>query len=125
MIRPLDWELRELNGVVYYTLSSDTQTRLFWYDFVRCVFAPRFAKQQAFPRLLNFDQAQPVLITDQLEIRLPPAMETVVYYAENRTPPARFEIPVSQNMVLGVAVVAVALICGLALVGNAAARAKR
>lgn len=118
-IRPLEWELREFNGSLYYTLTAESQTRLFWYDFVRNVFAPRFAKQLAFTRILNFDQTQPVLINDKLELRLPPALETVVYFAENSRPPVRFVIPVSQNVVLGAALVAVAVVGGLALVSAA------
>lgn len=118
-IRPLEWELREFDGSLYYTLTSESQTRLFWYDFMRYVFAPRFAKQLAFPRILNFDQTQPVLINDKLELRLPPDLETVVYFAENRHPPVQFRIPVTQNTVLVTALVAVAVVGGLALLSVA------
>ncbi|AQN78601.1 ACH96202.1 Ac68-like protein [Kallithea virus] len=94
LIRPLEWSLINHGEKVYNTTLDETQTRLFWLDFMRLIFAPRFKKQYGVTRIENFDDTQPVLLTDDLELLLPTQIETVCYFADNMdSPPMRFALP--------------------------------
>lgn len=105
-IRPLHWQLKYVGDMVYNTPASDVETELFWLDFIRLIFAPKYKQQYGVTSIQNFDQTQPVLITDSLELILPVEMETAMYYANNKTLPAfRFQTPFKQITVLIVAIV--------------------
>lgn len=99
-IRPLEWTIREYGGELYNTLTNETDTRLFWYDFMRFVFAPKFSRQWGVTRIQSFDQTQPVLIDDNLSLRLPTELETAAYYADNTTLPMSFALPFTQTTVI-------------------------
>lgn len=103
-IRPLQWRLRVYAGKAYNTPVDETQTQLFWLDFIRLVFAPKFKQQNGITKILQFDQTQPVLMTDDLNLILPTQMETAMYFANNKTLPMKFSIPVNQIVILVVAV---------------------
>lgn len=83
-IRPLHWSLRTINNRAWYTLTSPVETELFWLDFVRLVFAPRFAKQDTVQEISEIDQRQPVLLSENLELVLPADMESAAFYESNR-----------------------------------------
>lgn len=83
-IRPLHWSLRTINNRAWYTLTSVVETQLFWLDFVRLVFAPRFAQQETVQEIGAFDQRQPVLLSENLELVLPADMESATFYESNR-----------------------------------------
>lgn len=83
-IRPLHWSLRTINNRAWYTLSSTVETQLFWLDFIRLVFAPRFAQQETVQEIGDFDQRQPVLLSENLELVLPADMESATFYESNR-----------------------------------------
>lgn len=100
MIRPLQWCLRSYGKHIYNTPIDQTQTQLFWLDFMQFIFAPRFKQQQGIQKLANFDQTQPVLLTDDLIITLPTELETVFYYADNKTLPIIFQVPCPQFVVM-------------------------
>lgn len=87
LIRPLRWVLREYGGKVYNSPVDRTSTRLFWHDFVRHVFAPKYAAQRGVTSIGEFDTSSPVMLTDRLELKLPTALETAAYLADNLTPP--------------------------------------
>lgn len=93
-IRPLLWSVRQIGDNVYNTVIGETATRLFWLDFVRLVFAPKFRAQRAIARVDNFDVTQPVLLTDDLRLIVPRDIETVAYYADNAGlgPPKTFVV---------------------------------
>lgn len=90
--------------MVYNTPSNDIETQLFWLDFMRLVFAPKFKRQNGITEIQKFDQTQPVLLSDSLDLILPAQLESAMYYADNRSePPMRFQVPVGQVFVLIVA----------------------
>lgn len=99
-IRPLEWTVREYGGVMYNTLADETDTRLFWYDFMRLVFAPKFSRQWGVTQVPSFDQTQPVLMDDNLGLRLPTELETAAYYADNTTLPMLFTLPFTQATII-------------------------
>lgn len=104
-IRPLEWTVREFNGgSIYYTPATQTDTQLFWLDFLREIFAKKFASQSAVTSISNFDVTQPVLLKDNLELKLPDVLESCVYYASNKKPPVTFLVNAPKLMVLAVAV---------------------
>lgn len=109
-IRPLQWNLKQYGHKVYNTPMTQTETQLFWLDFIRLVFAPKFKRQYGITRIPTFDQTQPVLLTDDLNLVLPASLETAMYYANNPTVPMSFSINVSQ---LSALVVGIVLILGL------------
>lgn len=84
-IRPLQWVIRDVvgSGKPYYTVVGGTSTRLFWVDFLRNVFAPRFAKQLGVTRIGSFDFNTPVMLGFDMNLRLPSLMETAMHYADN------------------------------------------
>lgn len=110
-IRQLQWGLNEIGGKMYNTPSDSSQTQLFWLDFMKLVFAPKFKKQFGITHIDHFDVTQPVLMEDNLNLKLPTQLETAMYYANNTTLPMKFSIGISQTITFIVAlVVLVALI---------------
>lgn len=100
-IRTLHWRMQAIGDKVYYTVSTQIETQLFWYDFIRYIFVPRFKKQNMINTISNFDQSQSVYITSDLELQLAdPVMNLIFYYEENRTLPFKFFFPISQFIVL-------------------------
>ena len=88
-IRPLQWVLREYGGVAYNSPVDQTSTRLFWLDFMRYVFAPKYAAQRGVTSINGFDTTQPVMLTDDLNLKLPTMLETAMYFANNQTLPSQ------------------------------------
>lgn len=88
-IRPLQWVLREYGGVAYNSPADQTSTRLFWLDFMRYVFAPKYAAQRGVTSINRFDTTQPVLLSDDLNLKLPTMLETAMYFANNQTLPSQ------------------------------------
>lgn len=116
LIRPLQWTTREFGGRLYNTIINETETALFWYDFVRKVFAPRFARQWGVVNIANFDQTQPVLMTDALELKLPELLELAIYYTDNERAPFRFALRgIKQQYVLIVGLLALLILLTMAL----------
>lgn len=108
-IRQLRWKTRYIGDKVYNTPSNDIETKLFWLDFMRLVFAPRYKTQYGITEIQKFDQTQPVLLTDSLELIVPTQLESAMYFSDNKKePPVRFQIPVVQLFVLIVAIVVLA-----------------
>lgn len=105
LIRPLEWRLINIGTKTYNTPKSDIARQLFWLDFLRKVFVPKFKAQQTVTVLGDFDLTEPVLMSDDLELLLPPLLETVVYYATNKTLPFMFKLEVSMFTVLIVGIV--------------------
>jgi len=100
-IRPLQWTTRQYQDVLYNTPSTETDTALFWYDFMRYVFAPKFKRQWAITNLQRFDQTQPVLLTNDLRLKLPNSLETIVYFADYRPEfPVTWSLPIKQFPVM-------------------------
>ena len=100
------------------TPINQTFTQLFWLDFMRNVFAEKFKNQTGIQSIANFDITTPVLLSDDLELRLPTLLETVAYYANNKTPPVTFEIPISQTIVYILSMLFFAIVTIVALVRN-------
>lgn len=95
-IRPLQWSLKSFGKHVYNTTINQTETQLFWLDFMRLIFAPKFKTQFGIPSMENFDITQPVMITDDLELQLPTLVETAMYFANNKTLPMQFAVDIDQ-----------------------------
>lgn len=104
-IRPLHWHTRVYGGKTYNTPVDEIQTQLFWIDFLRLVFAPKFKSQNGVQQINNFDYTMPVLITDDRRLVLPTQMETAMYFANNQTLPMKFSIPIKQITILVLAIV--------------------
>lgn len=104
-IRPLQWCLKDFGGKLYNTTLSKTETELFWIDFMRHVFAPKFKQQFGVQSIPNFDQTQPVILTNDLELKLPDLLETAMYYGNNQTLPFSFSIDISHTFVFVVAMI--------------------
>lgn len=109
-IRPLRWSLRSFGDKVYNTTINQTDTQLFWLDFMRLVFAPKFKKQYGVTNIASFDQTQPVLLSDDLELRLPTQLETAMYFANNDSVPMKFAFNISQMTIAIVAVLIIVLL---------------
>lgn len=109
-IRPLQWTLQNYGNKVYNTIGSRTETQLFWLDFMRLVFAPKYRKQYGIMTIQNFDKTQPVLLSDDLELIVPADIEMAMYYANNTTLPMNFVINTSQLVAMIVAFVAIAIL---------------
>lgn len=102
-IRQVSWKLQDFGDKTYYTTVSETDTYLFWFDFMRLVFAPKFKNQQGVSYIPNFDTSQPVLLTPDFELKLPTLIESAIYYAENQQYNAPISLDVSKNIVLLIA----------------------
>jgi hypothetical protein len=78
LIRPISWTMKIINDIKYNTPIDSLNASIFWYDFMKYVFAPRFHSQTGVSKLQDFDiMEQPVLLTDDLDLKLPEQMETV------------------------------------------------
>lgn len=120
-VRPLQWTIREYGSTIYNTPIDQTETRLFWLDFMRNVFAPKFSNQQAVTYIASFDVTQPVLMTDDLTLKLPTQLETVIYYADNKTLPKIFSINNVSNVTatfVGVVVLLILLVVSVVFSGE-------
>lgn len=109
-IRPLQWRIRQIGQRAYNTPVDQTETRLFWLDFMRLVFAPKFKSQFGITQITDFDTTQPVLLTNELEITLPPQIETAMYFANNKTLPIQFKFDMSQSTIVVIAIIILILI---------------
>lgn len=111
-IRPLQWAQRQIGDDVYYTPLNETYTRLFWNDFIRYIFAPKFAKQNSIKTISEFDVTQPALITADLSIRLPAILETIAYLGDNQdeSVATTFSIKISSNVALLISLVILILL---------------
>lgn len=109
-IRRINWKLQTIADKTYYTAVNEIDTYLFWFDFMRFIFAPKFKNQQGVSYIANFDTTQPVLLTTEFELKLPVLIESAIYYAENQNTKAPFSFAVSKNIILVVAQIAL-LIC--------------
>lgn len=95
------------------TPANQTFTRLFWLDFLRYVFAPKFKRQFGITKIAAFDASSPVIMSDSLDLQLPTPLETAIYYAENAdSPPIEFSINVTQTIPM---IVAIVLLLGIVL----------
>nr|WOJ45372.1 putative Ac68-like protein [Apis mellifera nudivirus] len=122
LIRPLQWTTREFGGRLYNTIIDETETALFWYDFIRFVFAPKFKNQWGVVNIANFDQTQPVLLTDQLELKLPNLFELAVYYADNKKAPFYFALKgIRQIYVMIIGLIALLVILIISLIRKSSA----
>lgn len=93
LIRKLDWSITDYGNKTYNTVSTASQTKLFWIDFLTLVFAPKFASQKGITNISTFDNTQPVLLTDDLELVVPTPLETAWYFAINQ-----YEAPKTFNL---------------------------
>lgn len=113
-IRLLQWRLKEYNGKLYRTTLTMSDTKLFWVDFLRNIFAPLFAQQRVITRLPEFDTSQPVLLEDSTnDLYLSTQLESVIYYSQNKDSPACvFRLPFDINSItaLLVAIIIIVLI---------------
>lgn len=82
-IRKFKWHIKEIGNKNYYTLHGETDTHLFWYDFMKNIFAEKFKNQQAITNISVFDITQPVFITKDFELLLPSELETINYFSQN------------------------------------------
>lgn len=104
-IRTLQWTKREYGNVMYNTPTTTEQIQLFWHDFVYYIFADKFKNQNALNVISSFDNTQPVMLTDDLELKLPEDLETVIYYYyESKTPPYIFNTRISMYSCLVISV---------------------
>lgn len=81
-IRTLNWQIRTYGNKLFNV--TDTP-ELFWFDFIKNVFANYFQNQQSIHQITNFDVSQAVLIDNNLNLQLPTQLKTVVYLAKNQT----------------------------------------
>ncbi|KAI5630630.1 pif-6 [Venturia canescens] len=114
-IRPLQWCLKEVDGKVYNTTINQTQTRLFWIDFMRLVFAPKYARQRGVTHIGDFEPDMPVLITNDLQLELPSVLETAMYYANNQTLPKIFSVSIPQLFIL---IIGIVFLLGILVLGH-------
>lgn len=119
-IRPVQWHLINYGKRVYNTTINQTETQLFWLDFMSLVFAPKFKAQHGIPLIADFDITQHVLITDDLTLVLPTPLETAMYFANNLDgAPVEFAINIKQLTVLIISILAiVAVLVGEHYIGK-------
>lgn len=103
-IRPLQWSIRNYGEKIYNTIVGRSETQLFWLDFMRLIFAPKYQKQNGIMTIDNFDQTQPVLISDNLELILPNDIDLAIYYADNTTLPMKFIVNLPQLLIIALAI---------------------
>ncbi|ATY70253.1 Ac68-like protein [Tomelloso virus] len=109
-IRSVQWRMINYGKKVYNTTINQTETKLFWLDFMSLVFAPKFKTQYGVPSIAEFDITQPVLLTDDLELQLPTQIETAMYFANNTSIPIEFSAKIKQLIVVIVGVIVIILI---------------
>lgn len=109
-IRPLKWIVRDIGtDRIINTTATSTDTQLFWLDFMRLVFAPKYKSQNSYTDINQFNINSSVFLSDDLELTLPQDLELAMYYANNKTLPFYFKIvPWKQLTIL---IIAVLLIC--------------
>lgn len=95
--RNFTWTKKDVGGVMYNSLTNQTDTKLFWLAFFKLVFLPKFKTQKAVTRISEFDMSQPVLITDELQLSAPTMVDTVFYFADYAESPMSFRtgIPIT------------------------------
>lgn len=114
LIRPLQWVLCEYGNVVYNTPVDQTSTRLFWIDFMRYVFAPKYGTQCGITSINDFDTTQPVLLSEDMNLKLPTILETAMYFSNNqRFPPQLFVLKGINRTVVLISVIALYLVFAL------------
>lgn len=109
-IRTINWKLQSFADKTYYTAVNEIDTYLFWFDFMRNVFAPKFKSQQSVAFIAAFDMTQPVLLSPDFELKLPSLIESAIYYAENQKPSLPFSVPMSKKIIFALAEL-VLLVC--------------
>lgn len=114
LIRPVQWSLIPYANKSYYSVNNELDRRLFWNDFMKFVFAPKFAKQNIINVINEFDNTQSVLFDpDTGEIKLPPSLEVVNHATKIKSfEPLQF--PITTQFVLVIAII-VYLILGVYL----------
>lgn len=106
LLRPFNWTYRTYNSKIYNTIIGETQTRLFWLDFYRLIFAPKYAKQSGITSINDVDLTKPVLLSNELELIVSPELDAVAYFVDNAdSPPIKFSTGLTQMPVLIVACV--------------------
>ena len=111
-IRPIEWIVKDVGGKLMNTPINQTFNQLFWLDFLRYVFAPRFKQQSGVNSVSSFDITMPVLITETMDLQLPTILETAIYYYENgERPPIEFKININQTLTMVIAILV--LLCVL------------
>lgn len=103
-IRPFQWRIQNYGKKNYNTLTNEVDLQLWWIDFIRLIFVPNFKKQNAITSIPKFDLKQPVLLTDDLELILPNNIETIMYYAKNKTLPIKFSLNITQDVIVFIGV---------------------
>jgi hypothetical protein len=118
-IRSFEWTHRSFNSKIYNTLINETQTRLFWLDFYRLIFAPKYAKQTAITSINDVDLSRPVLLDDNLDLIVSPEIESVAYFVDNQmSPPVKFTTGINQMSVLIVALILLVLIATITIISS-------
>lgn len=112
-IRPLQWSLKNYGNEIYHTILDKTEIQLFWLDFMRLIFAPKYKNQNGVVNIENFDLTQPVLMSDEMELILPTDVNMAMYYANNTTLPMNFSINISQLTVMIASLVLFAILISL------------
>lgn len=103
LIRKINWKLQTIGDKTYYTAVSEIDTYLFWFDFIRFVFAPKFKNQQGVSYIANFDITQPVLLSQDYNLKLPVLIESAIYYAENQMLKPPLSLNVSKKIIFMIA----------------------
>ena len=106
-VRPRQWTLKEYGTKVYHTLTLATEVKLFWLEFFTQVFHIKFKNQKNIHVIQNFDMTQPVLIDDELNLKLPSYLESVAFFADNKQLPVVFNSKYSMLTILLSYIVAV------------------
>lgn len=84
-IRPVRWGLATVGSKLVHTVMGEKDRRRFWTDFLKKVFINYF-KAQSVTQKIAFDTLTPVCMTDDYELILPPALETIIYFARRDAP---------------------------------------
>lgn len=108
---PFDYTIREINGVVYKTLTNIESIHLFWLDFLKYIFAPKYKRQDAIIDIPSFDLSYPVLITKDQNLLLPPILETAMHFSNNRNSQSPFIL--NHCRILVVFIISIFILIGL------------
>jgi len=103
-IRPVLWVRRDTqNGDYFYTPADPLSRRLVNGDFIREIFAKRFASQHAITRLHNVNLEDDFIVFPDLRVRIGPSLQTAVYYAEkNKIQPVVVPVTMISALVCGI-----------------------
>lgn len=93
-----NWIQTTIGSRVYNTLTTSLETKLFWFDFLQFVFAPYFKEQRSITTLGAINLSEKVLMDNNLNVLLPPTLESVIYYGSNLYPPFKLDTKISMNV---------------------------